>query len=86
MADPVIIACPEGEWTIVATNVTTGVINILKINVDRYFQTYRDTGGGAPTLLAEGVPFDKVLQISASSGIDVYVWCKGKLGSIRVNL
>jgi len=63
MADPVLIACPADVWTKVATNVTTGLINIFKKTNTRYYQTYRDTGGGAPSntpnpqeALFEGVP------------------------------
>jgi hypothetical protein len=86
MADPVIVACPVDTWTLVATNQTTGVIHILKTDVDSYLQTYRMNGGGAPTLASEGVPFTELLQISAALGVDVYVWCRGKVGSVRVDL
>jgi hypothetical protein len=86
MADPVIVPCPVGAWTKVATNVTTGVIHILKTDPDAYFQTYRVTAGAAPTLDSEAVPFKDSLQISASAGIDVYVWCKGVAGSVRADL
>lgn len=86
MADPVIIACPVGEWTPVAINKTTGVVHILKTDVDNYLQTYRDTGEAAPTLISEGVPFDTPLVISASAPIDVYIWCMGEAGSVRVDL
>jgi len=86
MADPVIEACPAGEWTAVATNQTTGVIHILKTDPDKYLQTYRDTGEAAPTLIGEGVPFEGSLQISAAAGIDVYIWPIGKAGNVRVDL
>lgn len=86
MADPVIVPCPGDEWTVVATNTTTGVIHILKNDPDVYMQTYRDTGGTAPTTVAEGIPFDSPLQISAAAAIDVYIRPKGKAGSVRVDL
>ena len=86
MADPVITACPVDVCTLVATNQTSGVIHILKTYPDKYLQTYRDTTNPAPTLISEGVPFKNSLQISASAGIDVYVWCRGKAGSVRVDL
>lgn len=86
MADPVTTACAVGVWTLVATNQTTGVIHVLSLSPDKYLQTYRDTGGGAPTLIAEGVPFTESLQISAALGIDVYIWCIGNAGSVRVDL
>lgn len=86
MADPVIVACPKDAWTLVALNQTTGVIHILKTDPDKYMQTYRDTGESAPTTIAEAVPFDTPLQISAAAGIDVYVRCQGEDGSVRVDL
>lgn len=86
MSDPVITACPEGVWTLVAANKTVGFIHIKVISPSAYYQTYRDTGGGAPTLVSEGIPFKGSLQISASAPIDVYVWCKGAEGSVRVDL
>ena len=86
MADPVITPCPEGEWTKVATNQTTGVIHILSKNPKQYLQTYRDTGEAAPTAIAEAVPFIEHLTISAATGIDVYIWTQGADGSVRVDL
>ena len=86
MADPVIVPCPVGEWTLVALNKTTGVIHILSTAPDNYSQTYRDTGEAAPTSIDEGVPFNPSLQISAAAGIDVYVWPQGEAGSVRADL
>ena len=86
MADPVIVPCPAGAWTKVTTNVTAGIVHILKTDPDKYLQTYRDTGGAAPTDLSEAVPFDTPLQISAAAGIDVYVQPIGAAGSVRVDL
>ena len=85
MADPVIIACPEGVWTKVATNQTTGVIHVLTTSAE-YRQTYRASGGAVPTDETEAVPFDGSLQISAAAGIDVYVLAKVGDGSVRVDL
>jgi hypothetical protein len=86
MANPVLVACPEGQWTKVATNVTAGVIHILSTAPEKYTQTYRDTAGAAPTTLAEAVPFKEELNISASAGIDVYIWPIGAAGNVRVDL
>jgi hypothetical protein len=47
------------------------------------------TGEAAPTLKSEGVPlFRKSNQesISATAGIDVYVWAVLKAGKVRVDL
>lgn len=86
MANPAIINCPVGEWTLVATDVTTGVVHILTTSPSRYLHTYRDTADPAPTTQPEGVSFDTPLTISASAGIDVYIWCLIKSGSVRVDL
>jgi hypothetical protein len=86
MADPVLTACPQGVWTKVATNVTTGMIHVISLKPNKYHQTYRDTTGVAPTTLDEGVPFEGSLQISAAAGIDVYVWATGDDGNVRVDL
>lgn len=86
MATPVLIDCPEGQWTKVATNVTAGVIHIVSYDPEKYLQTYRDTTGAAPTTIAEGVWFKDELNISASTGIDVYVWTINKAGTVRVDL
>lgn len=89
MADPVVVACPVGVWTKVATGVTTGVVHILSLKPDKYLQTYRVSTNPAPTTLIDAVPFDTPLQISAAAIIDVYVWCLGVAGSsgnVRVDL
>jgi len=85
MANPVIEDCPEGEWTLVATNETAGVIHALKDEA-KYLQTYRDTGEAAPTTIDEGARFEGQLNISASAGIDVYIWCQVTAGKVRVDL
>lgn len=89
MANPAIIATPDGVWTKVATNVVTGQLNRLK-NLPAYTQTYRVTGGGAPIDDDEGVRMfthNKISeQIQSSTAIDVYVWCRGGDGSLRVDL
>jgi len=88
MANPVTVACPAGQWTKVATNQTSGLVHIMNIEPDAYYQTYRDTGGAAPTDLSDAVVFGKTapLAISASAGIDVYIWCVGAAGKVRVDL
>jgi hypothetical protein len=90
MPDPAVIACPTGQWTKVATNVVSG--NISKIRpLAKYFQTFRLTGNPAPTDLSEAVPMfqgtEKLAeQINSNSAIDVYVYCKVRAGSVRVDL
>ncbi len=86
MADPVVVPCPADVWTIVATNVLTGVVHIRSNIPSLYLQTYRDTGEAAPTSKVDAVPFDEPLIISASAGIDVYVQPLDEDGSVRVDL
>lgn len=89
MADPVIVPIVKDVWTPVAINKTTGMIHILDVSPDSYAWTYRATGEAAPGNPAtdgEAVPFNPALQISAATGIDVYVMTKGKNGSVRADL
>lgn len=90
MADPVITAITEGEWVKVATNVLAGQVHRLSNVPNVYLQTYRLTGGAAPTLESEGVLAfqrgDVTEQISASAAIDAYMWAKGGDGSVRVDI
>lgn len=90
MADPVSETLVENEWKKVATNVTSGLVHALG-NPGDYFQTYRDTGGSAPSnsesnRVLEGVQFEgKTEQIVSAVGIDVYIYCS-KTGRVRVDL
>lgn len=83
---PVIEACADGAWTLVFTG-TVGQLH-KKINGPIYLGTHRPTGGGAPTGIGEGVRiFDEAdhIPISFSDIADVYVWCMGGAGSVRVD-
>ena len=88
MSNPVIVSCPADIWTKVATNVTSG--NLHKVyKTSRYLQTYRVTGGTAPTDETEGVPCfaesdSEVIQ--SSGGIDVYVLSLKYDGKVRVDV
>lgn len=92
MADPAIVACTAGAWTKIATNVTGGTVHLLTGVSQPWLQTYRDTGGAAPTLRSEGIEFGKdslsgeTEAISASAGIDVYLWPDDSNGTVRVDL
>ncbi|MCK4817431.1 hypothetical protein KA005_16795 [bacterium] len=89
MANPVVVAIPEGAWKKVATNVLTGLIHKLSTSPNTYLQTYRLTGVTAPTLQSEGaLAFENshTENISATEAIDVYLWTTGKDGSIRADL
>jgi hypothetical protein len=89
MANPVIVSCPSGEWTKVATNVTAGQIKKLKTDPNKYLETYRTSGDPVPTETLEGVPIfleNFSETISASAGIDIYIMAVGANGSVRVDL
>lgn len=86
MANPVIVPCPAGEWTKVATNVTSGQIHIKDTRPGVYLQTYRTSGEAAPTVQAEGVAIvGPSVPVQATAGIDVYIWPVGAAGSVRVD-
>ena len=99
-SDPVVTAISEWVWTKVATNVLTGVLHRLNTIVD-YYQTYRLTGTGAPSVPTFGtIPIEAVRifsdstsePISATVGIDVYIMGANRDddasddGSIRVDV
>ena len=90
MADPVFVDCIKNTWQKVATNVTVGQIHKVSVSPNVYRQTYRDTGGAAPTLESDGVlVFAKSdsEQISSDAPIDVYIWAYGDNdGRVRVDL
>jgi hypothetical protein len=86
MPDPVIVPCPKGEWTKIATNVTQGNVHLIDTRAT-YLQTYRETGEAAPTEVVEGVSIPRPgAPIAAVSGIDVYIWCERAAGSVRVDV
>lgn len=87
MANPVLVACPVNQWTKVATDVVTG--QIWKKLKTRYQCTYRMTGDSAPTNLTDAEPIfigTVVEEISASAGIDVYIYAQGNDGQVRVDI
>lgn len=87
MADPAIVACTADTWVKVATNVTTGFVWIADSAPNVYVQTYRDTGGAAPTNDNDAVRMPSPgMPISASAGIDVYIKARKVAGSVRVDL
>ncbi len=86
MANPLVVPCPEGVWTKIATNVVTGNIRTLRTTPNVYFQTYRDTGTAAPVDRSDAVVLREEEPIKNSVSIDVYVWAEGADGSVRVEL
>ena len=92
MADPEIIPCPFGVWTKVATAVQSGVIHLQEGVEQKWYQTYRETGGSAPSDLTEIIPFGidsesrLTEEINANTPIDVYIRPSKKDGLVRVDL
>ncbi len=89
-AAPEIKACAQDVWTKVATNVTAGMVYVMNTG-PQYLQTWRTTGGAAPTdgNPDEGVGMNEDLEgneISAPAAIDVYVYCVNAAGSVRVDV
>ena len=89
MSNPSVQSITKNTWVKVATNVFSGIIHKLSESPSRYIQTYRLTGAAAPTTLAEGVRAflnDNPEIIKSDVGIDVYIYCFGENGSVRVDL
>jgi hypothetical protein len=92
MADPNFpVNIPANTWTKVASNVTSGFLFKKRAGI-RYLQTYRviSLGNPDPTLVDEGVAMFQgssiTEQISSSEPIDVWVYCDGADGVLRVDV
>lgn len=87
MADPVIVDCPEADWTLVASNVKNGNVWKKDKSPNKYLQTYVETGNPAPTEQEIGQEISgDGLPIAASMEVDVYIMPLGADGSVRVDL
>lgn len=87
--NPAVVSCSEDAWTVVATNVTSGLLHKLSNLPGIYKQTYRLNAQAAPTddtdaiaIFLDGQPH----EISSDAGIDVYIKCIGAAGSVRLDL
>lgn len=90
MADPLPVTCTKDQWTLVAQNVVTGMLWRMEKTAS-YFQTYRMTGGTAPSGTTEAVPIFRdgepdFEEISGNQAIDVYIYCKVANGKVRVDI
>lgn len=73
MANPAAIVCQGDIWTLVAQNVTKGMIYINDIG-HPYLFTYVETGDPVPVDNDEAIPFDAMTaKIKNTAPIDVYV-------------
>lgn len=89
MSNPVFVTCKKNVWKLVASDVVSGQIWKADRKPNVYIHTYRTHGGTAPTLKDEGMPIfiDGISEnISASSGIDVYIMSIEDNGKVRVDL
>jgi len=90
MSNPAITYITKNKWNKVATNVTKGTIHRISETPSMYLQSYRETGGAAPTSFTEAVPmfskYPNEEEISATSAIDVYVSCRRRNGIVRVDI
>ena len=86
------VDCPANAWTLVAENVTTGVIHKVSAAPSMYLQAYVPNGDTAPTTRLEGVQAFKesnsvsVDDIVSTSAIDVYLWADNGIGRVRADL
>jgi hypothetical protein len=82
------ISCPAGQWTKVATNVTSATIHKLSVLPGVYKQTYVATGAAAPAndnnaVVAFGDCDSFIFSESTLS--DVYIKAVGAVGSVRTD-
>jgi len=78
MADPVWPEIDENKWNLVAENVTSGVIDLLKSQF-RFYYTYNATATGIPAdEIKDRSPIlfdsDNQAEIKSPTAIDIYVW------------
>lgn len=83
---PVVYSLVADTWTIVAANVTYGVVTITD-PAPSYLETHVPAGGAAPTTDALARPVSQCDNvISSDAGIDVYIKSVSVAGEVRVDL
>lgn len=83
MANPSLIPIPADGYTLIATAIQTGEVDITDNRVEYRFAQV-DTAQAAPTTLAEGTGFNGGFSIRSSNPIDVYVWAERAAGEVRL--
>jgi hypothetical protein len=88
MAAPAIVSCAQDAWTKIATGVTACKIWKI-IGTALYSLSYRATTDPAPTGLTEAGAIlfqDKnYYDFTSGASADVYIYCRGDAGSVRVD-
>ena len=90
MSNPVKVEIPKNAWTLVASNVSSGLITIRQWQPSTYYQTYRVTGNPAPTgdqnEDTSTITTGREITISANENIDVYLFSKDVDGEVVLAL
>lgn len=75
MANPTEIDLSPNTWTLVASDVTTGLIEIIGYQPDSYKKDYRTTGDPAPTdpNPTEREVRNRLIKVTSKYPIDVYL-------------
>ena len=77
------VDCPAGRFTKVTTGMKKGSLTPLNNLPENYLYATILTGEAAPTLIDEGVIFQKPLVYDADVALDIYVWPIVNAGKIR---
>ena len=81
----VMVICPKGVWTKVATNVKTATIHNKSNVPEQYSHNFALTGAGAPTAITDGIAYQTAVDFNNSVAIDIYIWCQGGAGLVGVD-
>jgi hypothetical protein len=85
MADPTLVSITKGSWVKVADAVASITVWITK-QTAIYSWTYRDAGGVAPTLATEKIKLSwPGMSFDPTGAVDLYIWCDGEDGSVRLD-
>lgn len=88
-SNPAVVLCPDGVWTKVADESTSGAIHNMSTNPNVYRQTYRLAGETAPTNDDDAIPIfldESPHEFSSDAPIDVYIKAVGAEGRVRADL
>jgi hypothetical protein len=84
MSNPVIVNISEGSWVKVATGIERCRVYIQDAEA-QYYWTHRKTTEAAPTSFIEAVLLENGEDIRPIYSIDLYIWCRGGTGTVRID-